>query len=155
LIDDLLAKKPEDRYQSASDVAEVLEYAWTRMRTSSDELPTVCQEEMKQRRIRKRFVIAGIAAAMLSLGLLAGMFLPRIGNSPTVPVSAAEPIAVLPAKSGSVWSVSFDPKNDILAMAVEDGSVLLWDWPKKTIQETMDAHRGPVWASRFSDDGEL
>ena len=33
MIDELLAKKPEDRYQSAADVAEVLEYAWTRMRT--------------------------------------------------------------------------------------------------------------------------
>jgi serine/threonine protein kinase len=155
VVDDLLAKKPEDRYQSAADVAEVLEYAWTRMRTSSDELPSVCQQEMKQRRIRKRFVIAGIAAAMLSLGILAGMFIPRVGNTPSTPVSAAEPIAVLPANAGTVWSVAFDPKSETLAMAVEDGSVRLWDWPKKAIQETMDAHRGPVWASRFSDDGEL
>jgi serine/threonine protein kinase len=155
LIDELLAKKPEDRYQSAADVAEVLEYTWTRIRTSSDELPGVCQEEMKQRRIRKRFVIAGVAAAMLSLGLLAGAFLPRGSQGPTVAVSTAEPIAVLQGNSGSVWSVAFDPNSDTVAMAVEDGAVRLWDWPKETIQETIDAHRGTVWASRFSKSGEL
>lgn len=155
LVDDLLAKKPEDRYQSAADVAEVLEYAWTRMRTSSDELPSVCQEEMKQRRMRKRFVVAGVAAAMLALGLLAGAFLPRRSNGPAEAVSSGEPVAVLSAKEGSVWSVSFDPKSDTVAMAVEDGKVRLWDWPKEAIQETMDAHGGTIWASRFSDDGEL
>lgn len=45
MVEKLLAKKPEDRYQSAADVAEVLDYAWTRIRTSSDELPPVCQQE--------------------------------------------------------------------------------------------------------------
>src|SRR2546425_1812157 len=73
MIDELLAKKPEDRYQSAADVAEVLEYAWTRMRTSSDELPTVCQEELKHRKARNRLVFAGVGVALLSLGLMAGM----------------------------------------------------------------------------------
>src|SRR4029079_13896047 len=33
--------------------------------------------------------------------------------------------------------------------------VRLWDWRKKAIQETFDAHRGVVWASRFFNDGAL
>jgi serine/threonine protein kinase len=152
-VDDLLAKKPEDRYQSAADLVEVLEFAWTRMRTSSDELPAVCQQERKQRTARSRIVFAAVGAAFLLIGLFAGMFLPRWSNSPAALVSSAEPVAVLPANSGSVWAVSFDPKSDTVAMAVEDGSVRLWDWPKKSIQETIDAHRGTVWASRFSEDG--
>lgn len=155
MVDELLAKKPEDRYQSASDVAEVLEYAWTRMRTSSDELPTVCQEEQRQRRARTRIVIACVAAGFLMVGLLAGLFLPWRAIAPSGPRSDAEPLAVLPANAGSAWSVSFDPKSDIVAMAVEDGSVRLWDWHKQAIQETLDAHRGVVWATRFFDDGKL
>jgi len=155
MVDELLQKKPENRYQSAADLAEVLEYAWARMRSSSDELPTVCQEELKHRRVRNRVVYAAIGAGLLALGLLAGMFLPRFSTSPGAPVSAAEPLAVLQANSGAVWSISFESGGDTIAMAVEDGTVRLWDWPKQTIQETLDAHRGTVWASKFSADGKI
>jgi eukaryotic-like serine/threonine-protein kinase len=155
MVDELLAKKPEDRYQSATDVAEVLEYTWTRIKTSSDELPTVCEEEIKQRRRRTRMVIASVGAAFLLVGLLAGMLLPWRAMSPTAPRSSAKPLAVLPANSGTAWSVSFDPKSDTLAMAVEDGKVRLWNWPKQTIDETIDAHRGVVWSSQFLRGGEL
>ncbi len=155
MVDELLAKKPEDRYQSASDVAEVLEYAWTRMRNSSDELPTVCQEELKQRRQRTRIVTAAIGAALLLVGLLAGMLVPWRATTLSSPKSSAEPLAVLSAQAGSAWSVSFHPKSDLVAMAVEDGSVRLWNLRDKSIQETFDAHRGVVWASQFFNDGEL
>jgi hypothetical protein len=153
MVDELLAKKPADRYQSAADLAEVLEYAWARMRSSSHELPSVCKEEMKQRRARNRMVLGVVGAGLLALGLVGGMFLSR-GVIPAVTQrSSAEPVAVLPANAGSAWSVSFDPKSDTVAMAVEDGSVRLWNWPKKAIEETFDAHRGVVWATQFFDDG--
>jgi serine/threonine protein kinase len=154
-VDTLLAKRPEDRYQSAADLVEVMEYAWVRMRSSSDKLPAVCQQELNQRKTRGRLVVAVVGVTLLLVGLVAGMFLPRWNSSSVAPVSSAEPIAVLSANSGSVWSVSFDPKSDTVAMSVEDGSVRLWDWPKKSIQETIDAHRGTVWASRFSEDGSI
>src|SRR5439155_22640942 len=102
-----------------------------------------------------RVVFTGVGAGLLAVGLFAGMFLPRGGNSPAVPASSAEPVAVLPANAGSAWSVSFDPHSDTVAMAVEDGAVRLWDWPKKAIQETFEAHRGVVWATQFFDDGRL
>jgi WD40 repeat protein len=155
MVDELLAKKPADRYQSAADLAEVLEYAWARMRSSSHELPSVCQQEMKQRRTRNRIVFGVVGAGLLALGLVAGMFLSRGTNSPPAEVSSAEPVAILRANAGSAWSVSFDPNSDTVAMAVEDGSVRLWNWPKKAIQETFEAHRGVVWATQFFDDGRL
>lgn len=155
LVDELLAKKPEDRYQSAADVVEVLDYAWTKMRSSSDELPAVCQQEMKERRTRSRVVVASVAAAFLLVGLLAGIFVPWRAMSPGSARSDGEPLAVLAANSGTVWSVSFDSKSDIVAMAVEDGSVRLWDWRKKAVQETIEAHRGVVWSSQFFNDGDL
>src|SRR5262249_4362435 len=72
---------------------------------------------------------------------------------PAVVHSAAEPLAVLKAESGSVWSVSFDPKSETLAMATEDGSVRLWDLQKKGIKVTLDAHIGLAWHAQFSQDG--
>jgi hypothetical protein len=155
MVDDLLAKRPEDRYQSASDLAEVLDYHWAHMRSSSADLPAVCVEERKQRSVRTRWILAAIGAAILAVGVVAGTLLPRNSIAPRVLQSTAEPVAVLAANAGSVWSVAFDPQGDAVAMAVEDGSVRLWDWPKQTVQSTFEAHRGVVWSSQFAVGGKL
>ncbi len=162
IVDDLLAKKPADRYDSATDLAEVLEYHWAHLKTSSDELPGVCQIEMRRRRIRNTWLIAGVGVSLLTVGLLLGSLFNGglfggLGNPMAVPVakSAAEPIAVLTANAGSVWSVSFDPKSDTVAMATEDGSVRLWDLTKKSVKSTLEAHTGLVWHAQFSDDGKF
>ena len=155
LVDKLLAKKPADRYQSAADVAEVLEYAWTRLRSSSDELPAVYQQERKVRRKRNKAILAGVAGVFLLVGLVAGVLVPWRSLLPGKARSDGEPLAVLAANSGTAWSVAFDPKSDVVAMAVEDGTVRLWDWRKKSIQETLEAHRGLVWVATFFRDGEL
>jgi eukaryotic-like serine/threonine-protein kinase len=154
-VDDLLAKKPDDRYQTATDLAEVLEFHWVRLKSSSDELPAVCQVEIKRRSWRNRAILMTACATVLVVGLMGGMFLPGRPAATSAPVSSAEPIAVLAADSGSVWSVSFDPKNNTVAMSVEDGSVRLWDLPTKSVKATLDAHRGVVWAAKFSRDGKF
>jgi len=154
MVDELLAKKPEDRYQTAADLAEVLDFHWAHMRSSSADLPAVCQTELKQRAARNRWIFAGVSVAVLAIGLLAGMVLPRLASWTRALASAAKPAAVLPANAGAVWSVAFDPQSNTVAMAVEDGSVRLWDWPTKAVQSTFEAHRGVVWASRFSGDGK-
>jgi WD40 repeat protein len=159
-IDDLLAKKPADRYQTATDLAEVLEYHWAHLKTSSDELPAVCQVELKRRSTRSRMLLGVIGTAVLAAGLLGGMLFSGmfgLGRSavPKEEVSSAEPIAVLSANAGSVWSVSFDPTSQTVAMGVEDGSVRLWDLPTKSVKATFDAHRGVVWAAKFSEDGQF
>jgi WD40 repeat protein len=157
-VDDLLAKKPDDRYQTATDLAEVLEFHWAHLKTSSDELPGVCQQEIKRRSWRNRAILIGACAAVLlfglGAGLLGGMFLPGRSTT-TTPTSSAEPVAVLSANAGSVWSLSFDPTNKTVAMSVEDGSVRLWDLPTKSVTATMDGHRGVVWAAKFTRDGKL
>jgi len=155
MVDELLAKKPADRYQSASDLAEVLDFHWAHMRSSSADLPAVCQEEIKQRSRRNKLIFAGVGTALLALGLLAGIFLPRMFRDPKAAAASPQQAAVLAANAGSVWSVSFDPKSDTVAMAVEDGSVRLWDWPTQNVQSTFEAHRGIVWSSRFSSDGQF
>lgn len=154
LVDELLAKKPEDRYQSATDLAEVLEYQWAHMKTSSEELPAVCVEEVRRRSVRHRLFLAVMGSALLVMGLFAGMFFSAGAPAAKQPVSSAPPFAVLSANAGSVWSVGFQPGSSTLAMAVEDGSVRLWDLSTKSVQTTFDAHRGVVWASQYARDGK-
>ncbi len=160
-IDHLLAKKPADRIQTAAHLAELLEFEWALMKTSSEDVPTVCKIEQRKRTIRNRWIAVAVGATFLGLGLLGGWFLAhRDGpDCPPAPagavVSDAEPMAVLNVNAGTVWSVSFDRSDDTVAMAVEDGSVRLWDLDKQSVKATYPAHRGTVWASTFSPKGEI
>jgi serine/threonine protein kinase len=159
-IDRLLAKKPIDRIQTATHLAELLEFQWALMKTSSEELPTVCKLEARRRATRNRWIASIIGVTFLSLGLLGGKLLfnhqgATMGVGPEGVVSSAEPVAVLSANSGTVWSVAFDPTSSKVAMAVEDGSVRLWDLPSKTVKSTFAAHRGIIWGTGFCEDEEM
>ena len=159
-IDRLLAKRPADRIQSATHLAELFEFEWALMKTSSEDVPTVCKIEQARRARRNRWIATGVGATFLSLGLFAGSFfsdrhLPNDSSSAPVAASTAEPLAVLSANAGAVWSVAFNPKGDIVAMAVEDGSVRLWDLPSRSVKSTLNAHSSVAWSSLFSQNGEL
>jgi serine/threonine protein kinase len=163
-IDGLLAKKPADRIQTAAHLAELFEFEWALMKATSEEVPTVCKIEQAKRARRNRLIAAGVGVTFLSLGLFAGSFFsnrnsadPNKSNDNFVEsaVSTAKPLAVLSANSsGAVWSVAFDQTGDSVAMAVEDGSVRLWDVPSQGVKATLNAHRGIAWASLFSKKGE-
>ncbi|MCE9553706.1 MAG: serine/threonine protein kinase [Planctomycetes bacterium] len=156
-IDRLLSKKPKDRVQSAAHLAELFEFEWALMKTTSDDVPTVCEEAQRQQSVRNRWIAGGIAAGFLAVGLLAGIY---FGNrsgmigGPGKGASSAEPTAVLSANSGAVWSVAFDPTSKSVAMGVEDGTVRLWDLPSQSVKSTWNAHRGTVWVSKFSPNGQ-
>lgn len=160
IVDDLLAKKPSDRYDSAKDLAEVLEYHWAHLKTSSEELPSVCQVELRKRKVRNRVVIGAVGTALLAIGLLVGSFMSGGffgGKNCSIPVptakSAAEPTAVLSANAGAVWSASFDPKSETVVMGVEDGSVRLWDLKTQAVKATLKSHHGMVWHAQFAPNG--
>ncbi|HXT58088.1 MAG TPA: WD40 repeat domain-containing serine/threonine-protein kinase, partial [Pirellulales bacterium] len=154
-IDRLLAKKPADRIPSAAQLAELFDFEWALMKTSSEDVPTVCQVAAKRRATRNRWIAGAVGAVFLSLGLLGGKFLANRPAQSNEPVSSAEPVAVLGANAGTVWSVAFDPAGTTAAMAVEDGLVRLWDLSTETITSKFEAHRGVVWVARFSHGGEL
>ena len=154
-IEQLLEKKPEKRFQSAALLAELLEYEWALMKTTSDEVPQVCEIESRARTRRNRWIALGIGASFLCLGLLGGMMIANRPRQPVKEISSAEPLAVLSANAGTVWTAAFHPESDELAMAVEDGSVRMWDWRKKSIISTFPAHRGIVWSTQFAPDGSL
>ncbi|WP_010584477.1 WD40 repeat domain-containing serine/threonine protein kinase [Schlesneria paludicola] len=160
-IDQLLAKKPEDRIQTAHHLAELLEFHLALMKTSED-LPTVCKIEQEKESKRNRRIAVAIGAVFSLLGLFGGVFLANRGwvpngrPGPSVAVtSGVEPLAVLSANAGTVWSVGFDKSDKTIVMGVEDGSVRLWDIASKSVKSTFLAHRGIVWSSKFSHNCEL
>ena len=153
-IDRLLAKNPADRIQSAALLAELLEFQLALMKTSED-VPTVCRDEAEQRAKKYRWTSTLIATAFLLVGLLGGIFIANRPKSTTPMAPPVEPLAVFSANAGTVWSVAFDPTSQTVAMAVEDGSVRLWDIQTKSVKSTFIAHRGAVWAAKFAHQGDL
>lgn len=158
-IDDLLAKKPADRIQSAAHLAELLEFEWALMKTTSEDVPTVCQIENRKRKIRNGWIAIAVGVTFLILGLIGGSYLtPRHGATHQARFamkSTAEPIAVLSANAGAVWGVSINHDSDTVVMGVEDGSVRLWDLATQSIKSTFNAHRGTIWTARYSSDGKV
>ena len=166
-IDRLLEKKPADRIQTAAQLAELFDFEWALMKTTSDDVPSVCQIEQHRIRVRNRWIAGGIGTLFLGLGLLGGWLFNRRGNELAAPpqpvaaaipapaaVSSAEPTAVLNANSGPVWSVAFDDAGTSVAMGIEDGSVRVFDLPTKSVKASWKAHVGFVWRVRFLPDGE-
>ena len=154
-IEDLMEKKPEKRIQSASLLVELLEYEWALMKTTSEEVPTVCEVERKKIRHRNRWIAAGIGTIFLCVGLIAGRMMTRPTREIEEEVSSSKPIAVLNPNAGTVWSVAINPQNQELAMGVEGGSMRLWELPAKSAKTTFSAHRGIVWVAQFADDGSF
>ncbi|MCE9605663.1 MAG: serine/threonine protein kinase [Planctomycetia bacterium] len=153
-IDHLLEKKPANRIQTATQLAELLDFQWALLKTTSDDVPTVCQIEQRKLVVRNRWIAGGIGATFLAFGILGGMWFNHRGDRAPVPVSSAEPVAVLSANAGAVWSVAFDAAGKTAAMAVEDGSVRLWDVPTQSVKASWSAHRGFVWGVHFLPDDE-
>lgn len=153
-IDLLLSKKPEDRIQTAGQLAELLEFEWALSKTVSDEVPQVCQIQKRKRERRVRRLLVGIGSGFLALGLLMGWFIAHHGPAPKAVPPSIEPAVVLGSNSGAIRSVAFNPAGDTVAVAVEDGSVRLWDWATKNVKSTVDAHRGSIWAVQYSAKGD-
>ena len=64
------------------------------------------------------------------------------------------PAAVLSGNAGPVWAVAFTPDGSTLAMAIDDGTVKLWDVATKRVRSTIKAHPGPVWGMAINQDGQ-
>src|SRR5205814_10167795 len=65
------------------------------------------------------------------------------------------PLAVLRGGSGTVWGVAFSPGDRTLAMAIEEGTIKLWDLETRTVRATLTGHRAGAWSAAFSRDGAL
>jgi eukaryotic-like serine/threonine-protein kinase len=165
-IERLHEKHPDDRYQSAVDVAALLSRRLAELPPTA--LPTPSGATTRRsgwrwnRRNRGRLWALAAFALWVALGALllaevGGLIhiLPRPAKSADAEVPSAPPRMILNAQTGPVWAVAFSPDGTRLAMALDDGTVKLWDPATGSPRLTLAAHAGPVWSVAFSPDGKL
>jgi serine/threonine protein kinase len=177
LIDRLHAKKPGDRIQSAAEVADLLAHHLAllpRTGRSPKAIPKV-----RRSSARLRPFVSGLrfwgTVAVLQVLTLGGLILSEAGGltaiipavahalhwrgpGPATPeVADAGPTAALTlnGNAGPVWSVALSPDDGTLAMAIDDGTVKLWDPKEARVRATLEAHKGPIWSVAFSPDGSI
>ncbi|MCA9168061.1 MAG: serine/threonine protein kinase, partial [Planctomycetales bacterium] len=147
LIMSLLAKKPEDRPESASAVATALASIVSEYGPISPlQVPAVAATEVKKlsgsyRRNERRWVLAAWLAGAIGLLSLAVTFFHKTGADS----GDSFPAVVLPDNPGTVWSIDFTPDGKHIAAAIEDGSIRIWDVDEQTLLKSFNAHRGIAW----------
>lgn len=155
IIEKLLAKRPEDRFESAAEVAGLLFEGEARLLfcpVNGVKLPSQLErvtESMKPRRAGGFVLSAGIAGLVLG----AGIVWPLAHQGPTHLPIPTPAVAEIPVLTGAIWSVAFSPDGQIIAMTSEDGTVRLFNHADGSVIGTINEHRGPVWSVAFSPDG--
>lgn len=167
IVDKLLAKKPADRFQTASEVAEAFatELAHAHALSPLDAPSAVCPIKSRSGTMRSRAVhwkcIAYRAVPWVGGMLLGGLCVALLGPpeaaAPTTLATAdpgPKPLAALQGEPGTVWSLAF-LEGDRIAVGMDDGQVTLWDWRSGTVFKTMEPRLGgTVWSLAVSGDGE-
>jgi len=167
VIDRLLAKDPAERFQTASEVAEIFSLELAR---SGIEMPTgLCGGKSSAYALRSRKPVCWKTVAIKSLLVAVGIGIGAlaVGLWPSskhdaVPLANAtdhtdpgqEPVFVIPGKAGPVWAVGFTPDGDTLAIGTEDGSIQLWDMKDQKTRRTLQRTGGHVWNLDISADGK-
>lgn len=147
VIDRLLEKRPEDRFQTAREVAQLLEERWLLMRTSSSE-HIICPRSKARQKMVQLTAIGVIGGVLLTLAAM-GLF--RLLR-PSIPVTT--PWATLGGNQDPIWSVANSPDGKLVAIGTTNEGVKLWDPRDDRLEATFPSNR-PVWCVSFSRNGKL
>jgi hypothetical protein len=175
IVNRLLAKNPADRYQSASEVAEVFAAELARWHALSPlDVPVdVCAGSSGSRlttmRARRQICWKGVAFRVLPwaggavLGALAlwlfwtpGVVENRVEVPVSTPVGATGPVpqVVYNGDSGAIWAITF-LDEDRIVVGMEDGDVKIWNFRTNSIQKTLEPRQGgTIWSVDVSADGK-
>jgi WD40 repeat protein len=168
VIDRLLEKAPADRFQTAAETAEQLTAVLTRLpaepAAATPATGAVRRTGSNYRRPPAppwlRWPLAAVVTGLSLLGVwkladLVGLtHVAAVGRPPAADPGPA-PRATLPVGVGPIWGVRFAPDGETLALAIDDGTVRLWDPHAVRVKQSLDAHTGPVWSIAYSTDGNL
>jgi len=149
IVDRLLAKKPEDRYQSAREVADTFEHFWALLRSSSEVL--ICPKKRAAHFWKTVGIGTAAGVITLMLGLLAAFFLmPMRERDEKIPA----PVHLLKGIEGPLWSMAVSSEGKTLALGNDDGSFKLWDIANERVLWARKAHLGPIWTLALSPLGD-
>lgn len=179
VIDRLLEKDPADRFQSASEVAELFAAELARFHSLSalDVPAEVCSlsRSHSNTRRRKQRGFHAWCVAKRALPWAAGIFIggfavaladwsrttaPMMSypSPPSFPGQADDPgpppIATLEGKAGPVYTLDFSPDNKTLVVGFQSGDVKFWNLQTNSFRGQLSPLEGTVWAVQFSPNGE-
>jgi serine/threonine protein kinase len=150
IIERLHAKRPEDRLDSAAQVAELLQgCADHPERTTSLMIPRV---ELRKTlaRARRRW----LAASVLLVGVLAltlgWLLYSHWWRSAGLEDQRIALQAVLEGHTGPIWSAAFAPDGKSAATASDDGTIRIWDIVQGRSNGVLSGHRGAVFSVEFA-----
>ncbi|MBY0523837.1 MAG: protein kinase [Gemmataceae bacterium] len=161
IVDRLLAKEPAERFQSAKEVADLLRNLLARLESAEAAAIPICPMKYRKRAWWAWGATATTAllATVLVLEVIGVVRLAPVGPLPAVAPGPDTPSAALRStlngNAGPVWSLALSPDDASAAMAIDDGTVKVWDVKAGRVKSTINAHKGPVWSVAFSNDGAL
>jgi hypothetical protein len=170
VVEKLLAKNPEDRYQSAAEVVELLiarlvELHHTTQTAVATAPSTPASPPPATRPLLRWWLVLGILAVgvlveavvaeVLGLTHFTGWFHSAEAPQAPAPGDQGRPArAVFQGNAGPVWSVALSPDGKTAAMALDENTIKLWGVAEGEVRATLHGHKGPVWAVAFTPDGK-
>ncbi|HEY3788360.1 MAG TPA: serine/threonine-protein kinase, partial [Urbifossiella sp.] len=167
VIDRLLAKNPADRFQTATEVAEIFSLELARNGIEVPSCGKASVYALKRKPICWKTVAFWLVPLLLGAAtgaLLIGLW-PKTPEAvptaaPMVPAidPGQEPKFVIPGKTGPVWAVGFTPDGKTLAIGSEDGSIGLYNLEEKDREplnfKNLTRSGRHVWSIDISPDGK-
>lgn len=169
VIDRLLAKDPNQRFQTASEVAEIFTLELAR---HGIELPAGCGGKSSAYALKARKPICWKTVSFRVLPVLLGAAIGALavglwpseksdsppanghGTSPAVE-NGPPPRYTIPRKNGPIWAIDFFPDSQKIAVGAEDGTINIYTL---TDPEPINSHTLPrsgrhVWTIDITEDG--